>query len=104
LIDSDGDVATKRPSYPQCMVRITSGASQKELRELIIRYFKCGSYIADSEYFAKKWGVMVIGKRVQFYVSPKNFEIIERFILPYLSIKRKREKIKKYIKLRRTKT
>jgi hypothetical protein len=101
IIDSDGDVTTKRPKYPQCLVRITSGAPQKELKGMIIKYLNCGSSIVKSDTFAKKWNVRVISWKTQFYISSKNFDLIEKYLLPYLAIERKREKVKKYIRLRR---
>jgi len=97
LIDSDGDVRIKRPKYPQCAIRITSGHRQKNLEISIEKNFNCGASITEERCFNKKWKIWNHGSRLEFLISSKNFKKFKRFVLPYIMVPRKKIKIENYI-------
>jgi hypothetical protein len=100
LIDGDGDVRVKRPKYPQYAIRISSEENPHALREIIAKFFKCGVHFKRY----KKRGIFPDGRIVighcyelEFYITYKNILNIKRYILPYITIKHKKELIKKAI-------
>ena len=104
VIDGDGDIRIKRPKYPQCVIRITSGASQNELKEAIKRILKCSVSITENQrevYYVKEKRI-IKGKsfRLEFLVSKKNINFIIKYVLPFLSLSYKREKILNFFKMR----
>ncbi len=98
LIDADGDVQIKRPQYPQCQIRITSGHSQFELEKSIEDIFGCGVGIYESWVYVKQWDTIGHSFRLQFLLSSKIISDFVRYVLPHIQIPRKRDKILKYIK------
>ena len=96
VIDGDGDVRIKRKNYPQCVIRITSGKSQEELKNSIEMLLNCKVSITRRQRFRegkqwKKWYAL------EFYVSYKNSNFIEKYILPYLLSKHKSGKLKTFL-------
>lgn len=49
VIDGDGDIRIRRPAYPQCAIRISSGSYQIDLRDAIERKLKCGVSVRRAE-------------------------------------------------------
>jgi hypothetical protein len=100
VIDSDGSICIKRPQYPQCNIKIYSGHPQLELKKSIERHFKCKVFSTKEIKYNKIWKIWTSVFRVDFTISPKNVFLIEKYLLPYLTIPRKSNEIKKYIKQR----
>lgn len=99
VIDGDGDVRIKRPRYPQCAIRITSGSKQIALLQAITRVLGChasilyekkDSYLGDRKISGASY-------RIEFCVSSKTFELIKDFVLPHMTLAHKREKILQFI-------
>lgn len=100
VIDGDGDICIKRPEYPQCQIRIASGSPQTILRSALIKHINCSAYISRAHKYIKQWCVWTTAYRLCFVVSPKNFDIFEKYVIPYITIDRKRTKIEKYLRSR----
>jgi hypothetical protein len=102
VIDGDGDVRIKRKNYPQCVVRITSGKHQNELNDSILRNISCSTRITKTSRTSFLNGREINGTwySLEFYVSKKNLDFFDRFIVEHMAIDYKREKIKKFIKNR----
>jgi len=99
VIDGDGDVRIKRPKYPQCVVRISSGRMPKELRKEIKNNLKCevsSTFRTNVSYLN---GRKILGKwcTIEFCVSKKNREFIRNFILPYMTLIYKSHKLSDFI-------
>ncbi len=99
LIDGDGTVTIRRPEYPQCSVRITSGSKQLELAKYIRKVLKCSVWISsykdkrkiDDRFSDCEWS------DIEFLVSSKTYEFFRRFVLPYIQLDYKKDKIRNYI-------
>ncbi|MEK6910039.1 MAG: hypothetical protein AABW61_03115 [Candidatus Aenigmatarchaeota archaeon] len=98
VIDADGDVHIKRPQYPQCLIRITSGHPQLELEKSIKDILGCGAAIYERYMYVKQWGIICHSFRLHFLVSSKTIHSFTKHVLPYIQIPRKKDKILKYIK------
>ena len=100
LIDGDGDVRVKRPKYPQCVIRITSKYPQRNLAKLIEERFKCKIQISSVKRKAvlNKRTISSIFSRLEFYVSSKNFGHILKYVIPFIKLSYKREKLLSFIK------
>ena len=101
VIDGDGDVRIKRPAYPQCEMRITAGKKQSLLIELIRYHLKCSCRLEEaiiSTYSLprakSKFG---ISYRHCFYLSSKNIAYFKKYVLPFITIKHKKEKLRRFI-------
>jgi hypothetical protein len=101
VIDGDGDVTVKRPKYPDCRIRISSAKPPNELKKWIELFFKCKTRI----YLQKRRlnGKTYHCHKLSFYVSGKNYEKMKRLVVPNMSVKHKKNKIKKFIKERHEK-
>lgn len=101
VIDGDGDVRTKRPKYPQCAIRISSGHAQTKLQDVIEEKLKCETTM--SKVYKKGYlsGKVIEGSAysLEFLVSSKTYEFFEDFVLPYIQLSYKKMIIKDYIKL-----
>ena len=97
VIDSDGSVCIKRPKYPQCKIKIISGHPQYNLKESIEKNLKCKVAIEDSGKIMQYTGKWYPGFDLVFLVSSKNLKIIKEYVLPFITIPRKRNIIKRYI-------
>lgn len=93
LIDGDGDIRIKRRKYPSCAIRITSGKEQIGLKEAIKHEFKCGVNVSSIERVSTLNGRIIKGSYfvLEFYVSSKNRELIEKYVLPQIAIIHKRK-------------
>tara|TARA_Y100000310_G_scaffold343314_1_gene450351 strand:- start:434 stop:1096 length:663 start_codon:yes stop_codon:yes gene_type:complete len=102
IIDGDGDIRISRIEYPMCAVRITSSKEQKKLRKSIIKNLSCGCSQRNLSRESIIEGRKVHGKYsvIEFYISPKNFKIIQEFLVKELSLEYKRNKLIEYIKTR----
>ena len=102
VIDGDGDIRISRPQFPQCAIRITSGKEQKELRNIIITILKCGCNHRKKVQQSEIDGREFIGTChvIEFYVTPKNVEVIKKYVFPEISLIHKRDKLREYIKSR----
>jgi len=98
-LDGDGSIAIKRPRYPQCSIRISSGSKQFELAKFIRMVLKCSVWI--SSYKSKK----KIGERIsdckwcdlEFLVSSKTYRFFKDFALPCIQLGYKKRLIESYI-------
>ncbi len=99
VVDGDGDIRILRPKYPCCAIRITSGHEQKELRNSIISMLRCGCSHTKRTRKSKIDNREIVGTyhRLEFYVSPKNFNFIKKYFLPEITIPHKRNKVGDYI-------
>ena len=103
VIDGDGDIRITRPKYPQCFVRISSGQALTNLTENIKSILNCGSHIV------KRQGIKKIANRkffstgyvTEFKISSKNISYIKKYVIDYLALTYKRNKINEYIKIKR---
>lgn len=100
VIDADGSVCIKRPKYPQCNIKIYSGHHQLKLKKSIEKHFNCKVFDTKEIKYNKIWKTWTSVFRIDFTISPKNVTMIKKYLLPYIVIPRKRNKIKKYIKER----
>lgn len=104
LIDGDGDVRIKRPKYPQCAIRIASGSPQIKLLQVIKEKLKCGTSVG--KYFKKGYikekGKIIkgTGYEIEFLVSPKTKDFVIKYLLPWIQLQYKKEKIESYLKLK----
>lgn len=102
LIDGDGTATIKRPKYPQCSIRISSGSKQLKLAEYIRNILKCSVWISsyknkkriDDKIYDCKW------TDLEFLVSSKTYNFFINFILPYIQLDYKKDKIERYINSR----
>lgn len=99
IIDGDGDVRIKRPKYPQCGIRIHSGTKQTSLAKSIEKNLKCKVSITKRYREVKYKDRIIKGHwyEVEFYVSLKNINFVQKFILPYIKLNYKADKIRNYI-------
>jgi len=99
LIDGDGDVRIKRSRYPQCVIRITSGFRQSELAKAIRETLQCSVAITfrKGERVLKGRKIHGTWYEMEFYVSLKNHEFIEQFVLPHLMLPYKKVKLETFI-------
>ena len=101
IIDGDGDVRIKRRKYPQYMVRITSGSEQTDLTVNIEKFLRCSTTITKrtrkSFYAKENRYIHGTSYSLEFLISSKNIEFVKRFILPYINLSRKHNRIKNFI-------
>jgi hypothetical protein len=99
IIDGDGSVKVKRPKYPQCVIKITSGRPQKELKSAIESSFKCKCTISKQYREVELNGYLIKGTcyNIEFCISGKNSDIIKTYTLPWIQIPRKRDKIASFL-------
>ena len=104
LIDGDGDVRIKRQKYPQCVIRITSGFSQDFLAKCIKKNLNCSISISFRKKESEYKGKIMKGSwyALEFYMSSKNEKFIKQFILPYINLPYKADKIRNYIMIKNT--
>ncbi|MBN2368358.1 hypothetical protein JXC34_05040 [Candidatus Woesearchaeota archaeon] len=102
LIDGDGDLRISSRSYPQCFIRIYASYRPDKLIAQLEEILKCS--INYLEYSGKRkignrefFGTT---RRIEFRVIPNNFNIFKNYILPYIQLGYKREKLKEYIEMR----
>jgi hypothetical protein len=104
VIDGDGDVCIKRPKYPQCRIKITSGYRLEYLEKLIERHLNCGCWIEpivpSGKGLPKLKSKPKIAYRHCFYISPKNILIFKQFVYPHIQILHKRKTLEKFFKTR----
>lgn len=102
VIDGDGNVRIKRKSYPQCIIRITSGKPQNVLRDHIVRNLGCKASICKRSRISFLNGRKISGTwfDLEFYVSKKNIKFIRLFIIPHITIDHKRNNLQKFIEKR----
>ena len=102
IIDGDGNINTKRPENPQCSIRIFSGIFQEELLKSIMANFNCKCHITKRERESILNGRKIRGVTyaLEFYVSNKNMNILRRYILPWIQIQRKRNKLESHIRIK----
>ena len=104
VIDGDGNIVIKRKSSPQCIVRITSHSPNPVLLELIKRYLYCIPWIEKQVLNYKGLNGIRKNKGVAFRhcfcISRKNFRTFKKFVLPFIKIRHKKEKIIKFLKLK----
>jgi len=91
LIDGDGDIRTKRQKYQQCVIRISSHKPQFELAEELRKILKCEVSISKRIRFKKKWCSL------EFYVSKKNYVFIQKFVIPFIKLSYKADKLQNFI-------
>lgn len=98
IIDGDGDIRVK-PKTNQCVIRITSGHKEFILRELIKKFLKCSVTITKRHRKTFYRGRFINGKwfELEFLVSSKNLSFLLTYILPYIKLDYKREKLIKFI-------
>ncbi len=99
--DGDGDVRIKggkRRATPQCVLRISDGKPQIELKSAIEKHLKCKALISKrfrrSVY--KERTIKGTWYTLEFLVSRNNIDFIKRYFLLYLTIPHKRLKLEKY--------
>ena len=106
LIDGDGDIRIKRPSYPQCVIRITAGRESQELSNLISKHLSCSVGVEKVSCNTKIEGRSVTGTGYQhyFYLSSKNMLVFTRYVYPYIQIKHKRKQLQRFYKIQKRRT
>ncbi|UCG95892.1 MAG: hypothetical protein JSV92_02500 [archaeon] len=102
IIDGDGDVRIKRPKYPQCTIRISSGKFPKDLSISIKERLKCSTLITKRSRVSKIGNRKIYGTwyELEFYISSKNAEFIKKYVLPNLILERKSNKIRNFLTIR----
>lgn len=104
LIDGDGDIRIKRKKYPQCVIRINSGSEQVILAKLIKAILNCSTSITKRQkksYFSKE-NRIIEGTwfELEFLVSFKNIKYIIQWVMPFINLSRKKEKLLNFINKR----
>jgi len=81
--------AIKRPKYPQCSIRITSGEKQFELATSIRKILKCSTWFTFYEDEREITSVSYDCKwcDLEFLISPKTYKFFKNFVLPYNTIR-----------------
>jgi len=104
LIDGDGSISIKRPKYPQCVIKIWDGTPPLELKGQIEKIMKCKAriYLVKNETIIKGRRVKGEGYYLEFYVSSKNLEFIEKYVYPEMQIKHKRCELEEFFKIKNT--
>lgn len=76
----------KRKKYPQCVIKITSGKSQKELADSIEKFLKCAVSITPYEGKRVLNEKIIHGKwyELEFLISSKNYLFIKRYVTPHI--------------------
>lgn len=101
LIDGDGDIRIKRKKYPQCVIRIAGNSKQLTLSKVIRRKLRCSTSITKrtSKRYSKRFGRTIKGTwfDLEFLVSSKNQSFVKQFILPFLQLDYKRDKVENYL-------
>lgn len=102
VIDGDGSASTRRPKYPQCFVRITNGIEPTELRKHIINNFNCGASIRFERGKSILNGREINGEwyTLEFCVSSKNYKLVNDYVLPWIVMPHKKDKIQTFLKSR----
>jgi len=100
VVDGDGNICIKRPKYPQCRIKITSGTPQYRLAETIKRFFNC--YVGLRKYKTVGYlnGRLIKGKGcdLEFYVSSKNMKKLPMSLLDYLCMPKKHAILSTFLK------
>ncbi len=104
VIDGDGDVTIRRPQYPQCAVRVTSGSPQNELRGILKEKLGIGVSLRCQVQQSVIERRFIVGTsyKLEFYISPKNALFFRNYVVPYMTIHHKKIKIKDYLQNRIT--
>jgi hypothetical protein len=89
LIDRDGNV-TVRNKIKKCEIRIASSKPQSKLKEILEIFLKCKVRILDK---TKTCGCYYL----DLIVSSKNYKFFKEFVLPYLAIQYKKDKLQSFI-------
>lgn len=99
LIDGDGDVRIKRPKYPQCVIRITSGLVQdflqKQLEALLTvkvsQTRMSGKRVIKGKIVDSKW------VSLEFYVSKRVYQFLLKYVIPQMVLSYKKDKLLQFI-------
>lgn len=101
IIDGDGNIRIigQKTKYPQCVVKISSGEKQTTLSEIIKNFFNCSSRIIERDEINNLKGKLIHGKwyELEFYVSSKNYSFFDKYVIPYLTINYKKDKLQSFI-------
>ena len=105
VIDGDGDIRISRKEYPYCAIRITSGEKQEELINSIKENFCCNVNSRKLSRTSQIDNRKIIGNYsiLEFYISSKNKRLIQKYLLPHISVKYKKEAIEQFLKKRKYK-
>ncbi len=95
VIDGDGDIRLTTRKNPQCLIRISSGEPLTNLTNIIRLKLQCGANIQKrvkksriaARTFTSTWC------RTEFSVNKKNAYFIKHYLVNYLSLPHKKEKI-----------
>jgi hypothetical protein len=105
VIDGDGSVRISYRKYPQCQIRISSGFPQDDLKKAIALVFNSSAWIIKK----KERVSLVEGRRIlnrndwvlEFTFNKKNKDLFLEYVLPWVQIKHKKEKLEKFSVLKR---
>lgn len=103
LIDGDGTLCIlKFKGIDYCRIRIISGKEQVDLASSIRSILQCGVHTAYSESVSFLDGRQIIGHRyhLMFLVSKKTLDFFKQFVISWVQITHKREKLEKIVELR----
>ena len=102
VIDGDGDITIRRKQYPQCYIRITGSCEPTDLIQTIKSRFNCGVYTEHREKKSQIASRRIVGhfQITEFIISPKNYDLIAKYVLKHISLPHKRDKIIEYYKIR----
>ncbi|HIG97393.1 MAG TPA: hypothetical protein HA230_03555 [Candidatus Aenigmarchaeota archaeon] len=96
VIDGDGDIRIKRKNtYPQCMIRVSSGSLQANLNQLIKQKMKCA--VLETFREVNRKGKVMRWYELEFLISRKNVKFISSFVLPHIKLTYKKDKMKNFI-------
>jgi hypothetical protein len=90
VIDGDGHIHIKNNKdrkIPQCAVKIASAEPLREIKRLTEKHMGCS---VNFEFTKNERGQ---GYKTYFYVSYKNFDFIEKYLLPYIQLEHKKERL-----------
>ncbi len=105
LLDGDGSVwlaKKKNKQRSDCHMKISSGQLQIDLIRVMSKFMKCAFRLIPVESLSELDGRIIRGSGwdFEFLVSGKNYKFFEEFVLPYIAIPYKRERLKRYIEER----
>lgn len=103
LIDGDGNIRyLKFKNIKTCIIKISSEQKQMILAKYINKFCNCKTRITFRQEYNMLGGKRIFGRwyELEFNVSPKNFIFFKKFVLPYIAISYKKDKLFNFIKER----
>ena len=101
VIDGDGDIRIKEENSV-CLIRVSSGCEQNELKTAILRNLRCGVHICKRSSIRTLDGREIRGTwfELEFGVSGKTYEFLRNFVIDHIAIDHKSNRLRNFIENR----